>query len=305
MLKILLSSRSLIGLVVTSLAAAGYVAWFSGPEASLFSVAKKPQFVPVALETVLPEICAEITENLPEPRRVLRPVLVLSIAGDREGLFAGHLQEALNRQGWYRPVEKGIVEKVLDTAKEATGFSGSGSDDAMERSSSDLAALMKSAKAETLIRGSLDRLALPKNAPAEIRTKIELWEIDPVNPDVAICLFSGEFERPRPVRENIASQTQNGLDWGNLKVYALVVLLCAIWPWLTVPWMRAAIKDDSNTATLKVLLGITAIPAAIFVLFLWYRGHSVLDMVLQTLLLGLILFFYVALVMSKVQTRTR
>lgn len=295
------------GLAVTSLTAIGYFVYLSQQSAVLPTVAVKPKPVPAGLETVLTDVCTEILENLPEPERILRPTLVLPITGDREGLFTEKLRAVLEQHGWYRPVEKGVMGKIFDTAKEATGFGSNDSIDAMSLSPTELAALMKSAKAEVLVRGSLDRLALPKDAPAEMKARIELWEVVSDPSTGAVRLHSGEFERPRPVvpLETNASQASHDTGHASYKIYAVAGLLCLIWPWLTVPWMRSAIREDSNAATLKALLGITAVPVIAFAVFLWYRGHSTVDLALQILFLGLFLFFYVSLIMSKVQSLLR
>lgn len=306
MLTFLMRSRSIFSLLFVSvLAVGGYGVHLSRHAIPPTAVAEPP--VPVELETVLSDVCTEIVESLPPPQRVLRPTLVLPLVGDREGLFTEKLRAALSRHAWYRPVEKGTIEKMRDTAKEMTGIGVNDAADAMALAPADLASLMKSAKAETLVRGSLDRLILPKDAPAEMKAGIELWEIASDNPAHAVRLFAGEFERPRPVAlpATDAVPTTRTAGFAAYRSYAIAVILCLIWPWLTLPWMRAAIRDDSNAALLKAALGITALPLSALTLFLWYRGHSTLDIVLRLPLLGLLLFPYVLLVMSRVQSGDR
>ena len=308
MFKILKRSRSLAGLVVTSLTAIGYVVYLSQQSGPLPTVTAKPKPVPAGLETVLSGVCTEIIDKLPEPQRVLRPTLLLPLVGDREGLLTEKLRTAMNEHGWYRPVEKSAMGHLLDTAKETTGIGLKDPAEVMTLAPTELTALMKSAKAETLVRGSLDRLTLPKDAPVELKAIIELWEITPDTPAEAVKLFSGKFERPRAIAElpeTVTSVAASNKGHDGYKVYAIAVLLCLFWPWLTIPRMRSAIREDSNAATLQALLGIVAVPLVAFAVFLWYRGHSDLDIVLQILLLGLILFFYVSLIMSKVQTAVR
>lgn len=305
MRKILSRSRTICGLITTTLMVTGYVVYLSQHEVPLPK--KKAQPVPAALETVFSDICNEITETLPEPERVLRPTLLLPIDGDREGLFTEKIRGDLNRHGWYRPSEKSLLGNVLDAAQEVSGFTWKDSRETMSLSPTELAALMKSAKTEVLLRGRLDRLTLPRDAPVEMKASIELWEI--ASDRSANRLFSGTFERPRPSVSTEAEaetlSTSTGIVPTNLKIYGVIALLCLVWPWLTVAWMKKAIREDSNEATLKTLLGITAIPLAAFAAFLWYRGLSATDMTLQILLFGLLLFFYASAVMSKVQSTVR
>lgn len=302
MLPFLKRSGSLAGLTVTSLMAIGYFVYLSQHN-KLPIPGKAAQPVPAGIEAVLSDVCSEIADSLPEPQSVLRPTLVLPIVDDREGLFTEKLCAALGQHGWYRPVEKGVLGHAFDMAKEVTGIGQNDSAGTMTLSPADLASLMKSTKAEVLVRGSLDRLMLPKEAPAEMKGRIELWEIASDNPAGAVRLFSGEFERPRPA---VLPETDSGrAAHVGYRVYTVIALLCLAWPWLMLPWMRSAIREDSNRATLKTLLGITILPLLALSLFLWYRGFSPVDLTLQVLLSGILLFFYASLVMSKVQSALR
>ncbi len=125
----------------------------------------------------------------------------------------------------------------------------------------------------------------------------------------AIRFFTKNTERPAAT-QNLetsppATETVRAAAFPTYKTYAFIVLLCLIWPWLMLPWMKSAIAEDSNAATLKVLIGILVVPVIAFALFLCYHGHSAMDVTLQTLLLGLFLFFYTAWCVSKVQTAVR
>ena len=242
--------------------------------------------------------------QLPEPQRILKPTLLLPLENDREGLFTDRLRSALDQQGWHRSVEAGLLEKTLASVRELTGIGSDPSARSMQWSPTELATMMRSAYAEAVLRGSLDRLALPEGSPVEIKLRLELWELSPTEPTAAVLARSLNLERPEPVAAT-ADSTPKPSRWAGLRSYAVILLIGLVYPFMMIPWMRRAIREDSNEAILKALLGMTAIPASIFLVYLIGQGRDVLDIVLQGGIATLFLFFYTAFVLNGIQNRIK
>jgi len=288
------------GLLLSLALMGGYVYYaYQDGEISLRPAAPRP--VPRTLETAINEVCQDIPTQLPNPDRVLRPTLLLPLTGDREGLFTAQLRSALDRQGWYRPVEASLSDKAFDVFRDFTGIGTDPSARSMQWTSAELAKMMRSAKAETVLRGSVDRLVLPAKGPVEIKLHLELWELSPSQPDTAILTCSLDIERPMPSPSGVPGVS----FWSRLRPYTIAFLIALVYPFAMIPWMRKAIREDSNSAILKALLGITAIPLLAFLLFLFWQGKSSLDIALQGGIAALFLFFYTAFVLNAVQNRIK
>lgn len=260
-----------------------------------------PQPVPQALEAAVDAFSREIPPLLPEPDRALKPTLVLPLANDREGLFTDRLRASLDRQGNYRPVEANLLEKVFAAARDFTGLGTDPSTRSMQWNPAELAKLIRSAKAEALLRGSVDRLALPETGPVEIKLRLELWELAASDPTTSVMQRSMDLERPSP-----ATPVAVGRSHGNaVRSFVIPVFLALVWPFAVIPWMRRTIREDSNVATLKALLGITAVPLPAFLLYLICLGKGGVDIMLQCGIAAIFLFFYTAFVMNGIQKKIR
>ena len=295
MIRMLFSPfRTLSGLAISAVLLVGYVYYtHQMPQ----SAAPRP--VPQALEVAVNDVCRDVPRQLPEPERVLKPTLLLPLTGDREGLFTSHLRSALDQQGWYRPVEPSLLNKTFETVRELTGIGSDASARSMQWSPTELAEMMRSAKTETVLRGSVDRLSLPEGKPADIKLWLELWELSPTEPTVAVLIHSLDFERPEPVTVTPESKPN---PW---KTYGLILLIALVYPLAMFPWMRKAIREDSNEAILKALLGITAIPVCVFLVYLIWQGKSAFDIILQGGIAALFLFFYTAFVLNGIQNKVK
>ncbi len=296
--------RSLAGLVVFGMLfgvahQSGTLSLFSGP-------AQRSRPVPIALADAVEDMCARVPTTLPEPRRVLQPLLLLGPAQDRESLVGDRLREAVNAQGWYRTVEKNMLENIIETTRELSGMTSDFSDRVMSLTPGELAALMRSAKAEVLMRGTLERLSLPRDKKPEIVLRLELWEPSPADPDTAVRLFSRTFstdddpsvddtadgaaESPRPVAFSQSAYP-----------YWIMLVLGLIWSPAMIPRMQAALREDDNTANLKAILGITSVPVLVFVVFQVFAGVDWMPLCFQSLVVALVVFFYTAFIMSRLR----
>jgi hypothetical protein len=260
-----------------------------------------PRPVPPALDVAVNDVCRDVPSQLPEPERVLKPTLLLPLEGDRENIFAERLRSSLDQQGWYRPVDANLLNRTIETIRELTGLGSDASARSMQWSPTELANMMRSANAETVLRGSVDRLALPEGSPVEIKLRLELWGLSPSEPTTALLVRSLILERP----ESAATVTTNASKSTHWKAYALFILIALVYPFATIPWMRKAIREDSNTAILKTLLGITAIPILAFLIYLVWHGKSALDIVLQGGIAALFLFFYTAFLLNMLQSKLK
>ena len=295
--KLFSSVRALGGLTLSIVMLAGYV-YYSQQAGLLRPVAPKP--VPQALDTAVNEVCREVTTQLPEPGRALKPTLLLPLNSDREGIFTDRLRSTLDHQGWYRPVDASLLDKTLTTVRELTGIGADPSDRSMQWTADELANMMCSAKAETVLRGSVDRLALPVAGPVEISLRIEHWELSATEPVTAVLISALHVEWP------LTTSTVSGMShWNGLRQYGAALLIALVWPFAMIPWMRRAIREDSNTAILKTLLGITAIPVLVFLAYLLWQGKSGLNIALQGITAALFLFFYTAFVLNGVQNKIK
>ena len=285
--------RTLSGLAISAVLLVGYVYYTNQlPQSAV------PRPVPQALETAVNDVCREVPGQLPEPVRVLKPTLLLPLENDRENLFTDSLRSSLDRQGWYRPVETSLADRAFDAIRELTGLGANLSIRSMQWSATELAEMMRSANAESVLRGSVDRLALPEGSPVEIQLRLELWELLPSEP-TAVLTRSLDLERPEPVA---TAPEPKPSPW---KTYALFLLIALVYPFAVFPWMRKAIREDSNAAILKALLGITAIPVLVFLIYLIWQGKGALDIVLQGGIAALFLFFYTAFVLNGIQNKVK
>lgn len=295
------SARNVGGMVLSVAMMAGYV-YYSQHEILRSLPKSAPRPVPQALETAVNDLCRDVSSGLPEPDRALKPTVLLPLNGDREGLVTDQLRAALDRQGWYRPMEAGLLEKVFSTARELTGISLDQPARSRQWTPAELANLMRSSKAETVICGNVDRLAIPTDGPVEIELRLELWELSASDPNTAELRQSLDFEHPKPAAVDVAPSA--GRESG-LRTYGIVLLLALIWPFATIPWMKKAIREDNNAAVLKTLLGMTAIPLFVFLLYLFFLGKGSFDIVMQGGIGALFLFFYSAFVMNGIHDKIR
>ena len=224
----------------------GYAYYSSHGNASLQRAAT-PKPVPQTLADAVNEACQAIPIRLPRPNRALRPTLLLPLNDDREGLFTERLRTALDQQGWYRPVEASLLDKTLDTVREVTGIGIDPSARSMQWTAAELAAMMRSAKAEAALRGSVNRLSIPASGPVEISLQLELWELPPTESATATLISSLNVERPLP---NSAVDEVQTSRWSKLRFYGAAFCVALVWPFAMIPWMRRAIRQDSNAANL-------------------------------------------------------
>jgi hypothetical protein len=286
------------GIVVIVVLCVGYFGYDYYLRHGLQVAPQRP--VPPVLDVAVNDICREVPGQLPEPERVLKPTLLLPLEGDRENIFADRLRSSLDQQGWYRPVDANLLNRTLDTIRELTGIGSDTSARSMQWSPTELANMMRSANAETVLRGSVDRLALPEGSPVEIKLRLELWGLSPTEPTTAVLIRSLLLERPES-----AAVTTNASKPTHWKAYGLIILIALVYPFATIPWMRHAIREDSNTAILKVLLGITAIPVLIFFVYLIWQGKDALTIVLQAGIAALLLFLYTAFILNTLQNKLK
>jgi len=260
-----------------------------------------PRPVPPVLDAAVSDLCQDIPGQLPEPGRVLKPTILLPLENDRENFFTDRLRTALDRQGWYRPVEAGLLDRTLDTVREFTGIGTGASAQSMQWSPPELANMMRSANAETVLRGSVDRLALPEGGPVEIQLRLELWELSPTDPTIAVLIRSLNLERPLPTLPEMSTDAPKPPRQTGFWSYAVIFLIGLAYPFAMIPWMRRAIGEDSNAAILIALLGITAIPVCVFLGYLIWLGTGMIGIVVQGGLVALCLFFYTAFILNRIQ----
>ena len=283
-----------MGLAVLAVPLAGFYFYHRG----VTPLPTAPRPVPQTLEAAIIKVCQDIPAQLPAPERALRPTLLLPLASDREGLITGQLRSALDQQGWYRPVDTNLRDMILDTARELTGIGADPAVRSMQWTPSELSRMMRSAKAETVLRGTVDRFSLPTTGDVAIKLRLELWEQS--EPD-AVLIHSFVLEHPQPVAPDAPKATSR--HW--FGAYSLAVLVALICPLAMIPWMRRAIREDSNEAILKVLLGITAILLLAFILFLIWRGTGVFGIIWQGGIAAVFLFLYTAFILNFVYNKTR
>ena len=257
-----------------------------------------PRPVPQTLAEAIEDVCQGIPSQLPVPDRALRPTLLVPINGDREGLFTEQLRHALDLQGWYRPVETSLMNQAFTAVRDVTGIGTDPSVRSMQWTPSELARMMRSANAEVVLRGRLDRFSrLPDNT-VEIQLRLELWELLGTGAELIASLH---IERPLPAPpDEITNNRRGGLGY-----YAIAFLIALVFPFAMYPWMRWAIREDSNAAIAQALLGITAIPLLAFVVFLIWQGNDVVATILQGGIAAILLFFYTAFVLNIVQNRVK
>ena len=296
--KLLSSSRTLIGLAFSLVLLIGYIYYSNQMPRS------KPRPVPQALDVAVTELCQEVPGQLPEPERALRPTLLLPLSGDREGFVTDRLRTSLDNQGWYRTIEASLLEKVTDTARELTGIGSVPSDRSMQWTPAELAKMMQAAKAEAVLRGNVDRLALPADGPVEIKLRLELWELSPTEPNTAVLKQFVNLQRPEVVPPNAPAVPKTSF-WSSVRSYGILFLAALVWPFVMIPRMRKALREDSNEANLKALLIITAIPMGFFLLFLLWQGNGFLNIVIKGTIAALFLFFYTAFILNALQNKIR
>ena len=300
MIRKLLTSpfRSLAGVVLSLVLLFGYVYYSNQMPRSA------PRPVPQALDAAVTELCREVPEQLPEPERVLKPTLLLPLSGDREGLVTDRLRVALDQQGWYRTVEASLLEKAIGTAQELTGLGSDSSARSMQWTPTELASMIRSAKAESVLRGNVDRLAFPADGPVEIKLRLELWELSSTEPSMAVLKEFVNLQRPEPTAPAPPAAPKASF-WSRLRSYGILFLAALIWPFATIPWIRKVLREDSNEANMKALLIITAIPMPIFLLFLLWQGNGFLNIVIKGTIAAMFLFFYTAFVLNAIQNKIR
>jgi hypothetical protein len=278
-----------VGTIVTLLMLFGYV--YHSQQVPHFAA---PRPVPLALSTAINDLCQNVPPMLPEPNRALRPTLLLPLASDREGIFTEGLRTSLDSHGWYRTTEASLSSK----AWELVGF-GADPSQSMQFSAVELAKMMQSAKAEAALRGSVDRLALPPDAPVEIKLRLELWELTDSN--TAVLLRSLDLERPESVAVATVADAPKPSRGTCFWSYTIILIIGLAYPFAMIPWMRKAIREDSNEAILMALLGMTAIPVIALLVYLIWQGSSSFDIAIQSGMVALFLFFYTAFVLDRIQ----
>ena len=245
---------------------------------------ESPPPVPATLQEAVDAACRDVPRALPRPQRALRPTLVLPLEGDRELLVTQGVRRALERDGGYRPVDKGKVRELMDELFDMAGVPRQDVTDAATALS-----IAKTAGAEVVMFGRVQRLELG-DGQAAVSFSLRAFELGSEQP-----LLADDFPAARPA-ESSPGQT---LHWAWILGVLAVALL---WPLLTIPVMARVLKMESNAATLLTILAVTAVPAVVA----WplFSGTTVVVwrvavFALMLLLVGL----WSALVMSWVAAR--
>ena len=257
-----------------------------------------PRPVPQTLAEAIEEVSRDIPRQLPVPDRALRPTLLLPLNGDREGLFTEQLRSALDQHGWYRPVETTLLNQAFAAVRDVTGIGTDPSVRSMQWTPDELARMTHSANAEVALRGRLDRFSLLPDNTVEVQLRLELWELSGTGAELIASLH---IERPLPAPPDEVTNNRRG----GLGYYAIAFLIALVFPFAMYPWMRWAIREDSNAAIAQALLGITAIPLLAFVVFLIWQGNDVVATILQGGIVALLLLFYTAFVLNIVQNKVK
>jgi uncharacterized protein with PQ loop repeat len=192
-----------------------------------------------------------------------------------------------------------LLNKAFETVWEFVGIGADPSVRSMQWTPIELAGMMRSTKAETVLRGSVDRLSMTGEGTVEIKLRLELWGLSATEPTTTELIQSLVLERPTPP---VAPLTN---FWNRVRPYGILILAALVYPLAMFPWMRKAIREDSNAAILKALLGITAIPVFVFLVYLIWQGKSAFDTVLQGGIAALFLFFYTAFLLNIVKSRVK
>jgi hypothetical protein len=204
-----------------------------------------PEPVPATLREAVDAACSDIPRSLPRPQRALCPTLVLPLVGDRELLVLQGIRRALDRDGGYRPIGKGLPRELMDDLFDLAGTPPQPVTDAQTA-----LGIAKTAGAEVVVFGQVDRLKL-QDGHAEVSFSIQAFESSSGRP-----LLAGDFLFPKP--GSLARVTT--LHWG----FVLGVLIVAVfWPVLTIPVMARVLRMESNAATLMTIVGVTAVPALV------------------------------------------
>jgi hypothetical protein len=186
---------------------------------------------------------------LPRPERALRPVLVLPPVGDREMLVTQALRNCLDRQGLYRPVDKGRTDRFLEELYKLAGIpQGPVTDPAVALK------LGRAAAAEVVLLGHVDRFWLGHKG-AEIVLTLRMLQVADGQ-----VLSSGTFSNTITPAPSAGSESEAGLRMTVLVALIALALLC---PLLAVPLMRRTLRRESNAANLLTIVGISALPAVI------------------------------------------
>ena len=282
---------TIIALAVGALGASVYF--------SLQDNRQPPRPVPQTLANAIEEVCQDISRQLPAPDRALHPTLLLPLNGDREGLFTERLRTALDQHGWYRPVEATLINQALSAIRDVTGIGTDPSVRSMQWTPDELARMMRSANAEVALRGRLDRFSLLSDGTVEVQLRLELWELSGTEAELISSLHI-----ERPLHEP-PDEVENNNRRSDFRYYVIAFLIALVFPFTMIPWMRWAIREDSNAAIAQALLGITAIPLLAFVVFMNWCGTDVVSLILQGGIAAVLLFFYTAFVLNIVQRMVR
>jgi len=245
---------------------------------------ESPPPVPATLQEAVDAACRDVPRALPRPQRALRPTLVLPLEGDRELLVTQGVRRALERDGGYRPVDKGKVRELMDELFDMAGVPRQDVTDAATALS-----IAKTAGAEVVMFGRVQRLE-QGDGQAAVSFSLRAFELGSEQP-----LLADDFPAARPA-ESSPGQT---LHWAwMLGVLAVAVL----WPLLTIPVMARVLKMESNAATLLTILAVTAVPAVVA----WPLFFGTTVVVWRVALFALMLLLvglWSALVMSWVAAR--
>ena len=237
--------------------------------------------VPTSLRQAIDAACSGVPSALPRPERALRPTLVLPLAGDRESLVTDTVRQVLNADGRYRPVDPGLVQRLVDEFFELAGAPRQPVSDA-----GSAVRIARSAGAEVAIFGRVERLQLHDHH-AEVAFWLEAVEVESEQ-----SLLADTFSSQPPTMPSVTSPS----TWPQW-LGALAIAL--LWPLLTVPVMTRVLQMESNLATLLTIAAITAVPAVIAWPLLFGADMETWRVVLFTL--GLLLTaFWTALIMSRV-----
>ena len=217
----------------------GMWAWYQ------FGSQSQPPVIPPTILESVKALSSEVPPALPRPRRALRPTLVLPLVDDRELLVTQGIRQALEQQGWYRPVEKGPLVQFCDGL-----FSTIGMPRETVASPAIAIKLARATSAEVVLLGKLEQLELIRGH-ADVGFSLRTFEVQSGN-----VLYEGRFQSPRPgIFHGIIT------GWG--LAVAGVIGLALLLPPVTIPVMRRVLRMESNKATAFTILLVTAVPAVL------------------------------------------
>jgi len=231
-------------LILAALIAGGWSWYWGDPD--------RPPPVPVrpTLSVAVDEVCGQVPEAVPRPKRAMRPLLVLPLVGDRELLLTGNLRDAFSEQSWYRVVDKGGLDRFVDQLFEVAGMPREPVADPATAIK-----LAQAASAEVVLIGRVDQLE-PLEESVNVAVHVRMFEVESGE-----LLFEEAFSNAKPEEVAESPAATGGFSLG-LSVVLGLAAFALIWPPITIPVMRRVLRMESNGAALLAIVLITAVPVA-------------------------------------------